>query len=64
MNKYRVKGSVMQFGSCIGSVTRETMATTESKAKSNCLAQIKRELNLLYSTNLSWGKDTTVTVIG
>jgi len=62
--KYRVTGSVMKFGVCIGKKTKETVAENVSKAKNNAMYQVKKDLNLGNSTRLSWGGDVVVTDLG
>ncbi len=63
VKKFRVTGTVMQHGKCMGRVTKETMAISPTKAKSNAMFQVKKSMNLYGNANLSWAKDVTVTEI-
>jgi len=60
MNRYQIRGSVMCFGRCIGTVEKETYAVSEAKAKSNALYQVKKSMNLNSASKLTWGKDVVV----
>ena len=54
MNKYAYNGPVMEFDTCImNNWTGETMAKTESKARSNLAYQFKKKHNRVASSRIT-----------
>lgn len=52
-HKYVYEGPVVFFGKCVASNWKgETMAPSESKAKSNLSYQAKKQMNLIAGTNV------------
>lgn len=54
MSKYAYDGPVMEFGRCIANRWRgQTIATSESKARSNLAYQFKKNNNRVASAKVS-----------
>ncbi len=58
--RYRVSGSIMKFGKCIGRKEKETVAESPQKAKNNAIYRVKKDLNLSANTRITWGSDVKV----
>lgn len=54
MDRYRYEGPVMEFGRCIAdNWTAETLAVSESKARSNFVYQFKSKFNRAANSRIT-----------
>lgn len=54
MDRYRYEGPVMEFGRCIADRwTAETLAVSESKARSNLIYQFKSKFNRAANSRIT-----------